>query len=156
RAVPRRRVRRLREQRSRHPEIAFFHALRSATRYSEHGVARRTEQGTHMERRPLVMFACLAVALLLLPRHALPGAKPDSVKAQVKQIKERISAELPKLEALYKPLHTNPELSFQEVETSLRLAKEMRELGFTVAEKVGKTGLVAVLENGKGPTVLVR
>jgi hippurate hydrolase len=109
-----------------------------------------------MEHRPLVTFACLAVALLLLPSHARPGAKPDGVKDQVKQIKERISDELPKLEALYKHLHTNPELSFQEVETSQRLAKEMRELGFTVAEKVGKTGVVAVLENGKGPTVLVR
>ncbi|MCS7168148.1 MAG: amidohydrolase [Gemmatales bacterium] len=60
------------------------------------------------------------------------------------------------LDALYKHLHANPELSFQEVQTAQRLAKEMRQLGFEVTENVGKTGLVCVFKNGPGPVVMVR
>jgi hippurate hydrolase len=60
------------------------------------------------------------------------------------------------LEALYKDLHAHPELAFQEVRTAARMAEEMRQLGFEVTEKVGGTGVVALLRNGAGPTVLVR
>ncbi len=60
------------------------------------------------------------------------------------------------LETFYKHLHTNPELSFHEEETASFLAKELRGIGFEVTEKVGGTGIVAVLKNGEGPTVLVR
>ena len=60
------------------------------------------------------------------------------------------------LEALYKDLHANPELAFQEVRTAAKMAEEMRKLGFEVTEKVGGTGVVALLRNGAGPTVLVR
>jgi len=62
----------------------------------------------------------------------------------------------PQLDALYKDIHTHPELAFQEVRTASRLAAEMRALGFEVTEKVGRTGLVAIFRNGSGPTVLVR
>jgi amidohydrolase len=57
---------------------------------------------------------------------------------------------------LYKDLHTHPELSFQEIRTAGILAAEARAAGFEVTEKVGRTGVVAVLKNGKGPTVLIR
>jgi hippurate hydrolase len=57
---------------------------------------------------------------------------------------------------VYKDLHAHPEIAFQEVRTAGKLAAEMRKLGFDVTEKVGKTGIVAVLRNGAGPTVLVR
>jgi len=60
------------------------------------------------------------------------------------------------LDALYKDLHQNPELGFQETATAAKLAKAMRALGFEVTEGVGKTGVVAIYRNGKGPTVLVR
>ena len=53
-------------------------------------------------------------------------------------------------------MHSNPELSLQEIQTSALLAKELKDLGFDVTEKVGKTGVVGVLKNGKGPTILVR
>src|SRR5262249_4527893 len=62
----------------------------------------------------------------------------------------------PSLEALYKHIHSHPELSLQEVQTAARLAKELKAVGFEVTEKVGSTGIVGVLKNGKGPTVLVR
>jgi hippurate hydrolase len=60
------------------------------------------------------------------------------------------------LVTLYKDLHTHPELSFQEVRSAGILAAEARAAGFDVTEKVGRTGVVAVLKNGPGPTVLIR
>ncbi len=60
------------------------------------------------------------------------------------------------LTATYKELHAAPELSLEESASAARLAKQMRGLGFEVTEGVGGTGLVAVLRNGEGPTVLVR
>ena len=60
------------------------------------------------------------------------------------------------LEALYKHFHANPELSFKEFETAKRLAAEIRALGYDVTEGVGGTGIVAVLKNGDGPTVMIR
>ena len=60
------------------------------------------------------------------------------------------------LEPLFNHLHSNPELSYMEVQTAARMARELRAAGFEVTEGVGKTGLVAILRNGKGPTVMVR
>lgn len=60
------------------------------------------------------------------------------------------------LESLYEHFHTHPELSLMEVETAARLAEEIRALGFEVTENVGGTGIVAVLENGEGPTLMLR
>jgi hippurate hydrolase len=59
-------------------------------------------------------------------------------------------------EQLYKHLHANPELSYQEEKTAARLAAELRAIGFQVTEKVGGHGVVGVLRNGPGPTVMVR
>src|SRR5262249_26024845 len=56
----------------------------------------------------------------------------------------------------YKELHSHPELSSQEAQTSARLAHGMKELGYEVTTGVGGYGLVAVLRNGNGPTILVR
>lgn len=60
------------------------------------------------------------------------------------------------LEDLYRHYHLHPELSFQESSTSRRMAEELRQLGFEVTEGVGGYGVVGVLRNGEGPTVLVR
>lgn len=60
------------------------------------------------------------------------------------------------LENLYLHLHQNPELSFQEKETAARMALELRSAGYEVTENVGGYGLVGVMENGEGPTLLVR
>ena len=67
-----------------------------------------------------------------------------------------IQEDYPYLESLYLHLHQNPELSFHEEKTSERMADELRSLGFTVTEKVGGYGVVGVLNNGEGPTVLLR
>lgn len=57
---------------------------------------------------------------------------------------------------LYRHFHAHPELSFEEVETGARVAKELRDLGLEVTDKFAKTGVVALLKNGPGPTVLIR
>ena len=77
-------------------------------------------------------------------------------KALSTDIEKKIAAEYPTLDALYKDLHAHPELGFQEVRTAAKLAKELRAVGFQVTEKVGGTGIVGVLKNGKGPVILVR
>ena len=67
-----------------------------------------------------------------------------------------LDALYPELEKFYVDLHQNPELSFHEEKTAAKLAERLRALGYEVATGVGKTGVVAVMKNGKGPTVLVR
>jgi hippurate hydrolase len=67
-----------------------------------------------------------------------------------------IAGHLEGLVRLYMQLHAHPELSFQEVETSKRVAEELRKIGAEVTSGVGKLGVVGVLKNGPGPVVLVR
>ncbi|CAN0620800.1 N(alpha)-acyl-glutamine aminoacylase [Burkholderia multivorans] len=67
-----------------------------------------------------------------------------------------IDALLPELEAIYKDLHRHPELSMQEVRTASIVADYVTKLGYEVTRNVGVTGVVAVLRNGEGPTVMLR
>ena len=60
------------------------------------------------------------------------------------------------IETLYIDLHRNPELAFQEVQTAAKLAARVKALGYDVTTGVGGTGIVAVLKNGPGPTVMLR
>ena len=71
-------------------------------------------------------------------------------------LREAIAKDMPSLMEIYRDLHANPELSFQEFRTAEKLAAEARRLGFEVTEKVGQTGVVAVLKNGPGPVVMIR
>ena len=57
---------------------------------------------------------------------------------------------------LYKELHANPELSYQEYETSKKLASVLESIGYQVTRNVGGNGVVALLENGDGNTVMFR
>ena len=63
---------------------------------------------------------------------------------------------LPELEALYKDIHAHPELSMQETRTAGIAADHLRASGFEVTTGVGKTGVVGILRNGDGPTVMLR
>src|SRR5678815_4463696 len=67
-----------------------------------------------------------------------------------------IDAIYPTIETLYKALHRNPELAFQETQTVAKLAARLKALGFEVTTGVGKTGIVAIMKNGGGPTVMLR
>ena len=63
---------------------------------------------------------------------------------------------LPGLEALYKDLHAHPELSMQETRTAALAADRLRSAGYEVTAGIGKTGVVGLLRNGDGPTVMLR
>jgi hippurate hydrolase len=95
------------------------------------------------------MHRLVAFLLALL---ASPVVSDDSVEV----IDRRLAAEADALDALYRHLHAHPELSFHEEKTSRRMAEELRACGFEVTEKVGGWGVVGVLRNGPGRTVLVR
>ncbi len=101
----------------------------------------------------------VVLALLALPAMAMaqdgPRATPV-VPAHQQPLAAGITRELPSLMALYRDLHANPELSGNEVRSAARLAREARSAGFTVTEGVGGHGVVAVLRNGPGPTLLIR
>ncbi len=90
-----------------------------------------------------------AIAALLMTTSVTSSAIAGDLKSDVQ-------ADYKNLESLYKWFHANAELSFQEKKTSARLAKELRALGIDVTEGVGGYGVVGVVKNGKGPTLLIR
>jgi hippurate hydrolase len=85
-----------------------------------------------------------------LPAHA---ALPADLAAQVRAA---IKADTPRLTAMFKDIHQNPELGFMEKRTAAIVAREMKALGFTVTTGIGGTGVVGVLKNGDGPVVMYR
>src|SRR5947207_12006864 len=92
--------------------------------------------------------------LIFLPALALAQERPKSIA----------DAELPSLLAIYKDVHAHPELSMHEERSAAIVAKELKAAGCEVTERVGKYekpgatcfGVVGVMKNGAGPTVLVR
>ena len=101
--------------------------------------------------KPLLASAALCAAAALSPANA----EIDVIHLKP-AIEASVEADYPRLDALYKELHAHPEVAFEEVKTSAKLAAEMRALGFEVTEKIGKTGVVAIYKNGDGPTIMVR
>src|SRR5271170_7174576 len=78
-----------------------------------------------------------------------------SLWAQAPSSKE-VDAVYPDAHALYVDLHQHPELSSHETQTAAKLANGLRGLGYDVTEHVGGTGIVAILKNGAGTTVMLR
>jgi hippurate hydrolase len=88
----------------------------------------------------------LTVLLLLLSPYCVSGQEPSAwVKSNLTDLVE-----------LYVHLHKNPELSFEEEKTAARIAQELEACGAIVTKNVGGHGVVGILENGEGPTVMVR
>jgi hippurate hydrolase len=81
----------------------------------------------------------------------------QSVNQSINQsITDSVKADIQQLEKTYHHLHQSPELSKQEFQTAIFLAKELRQHGFEVTEGLANTGLVAIFKNGNGPTVMLR
>ena len=99
-----------------------------------------------MKTRTLPCIVALGFSVAL-------GQAADSIKDWVAKA---VDTELPSLVSLYKHFHANPELSFMEAETAKRLAAELRTAGLKVTTGVGGHGLVGMLKNGDGPTLLIR
>ncbi len=103
---------------------------------------------------PSTLLTALALSLAGTLTFSTAQAAVDPALREA--VAKKVTAEYPALEAIYQDLHSNPELSFMETRTAGIVAKELRALGFEVTEKVGNTGVVAVLKNGAGPTLLIR
>lgn len=88
--------------------------------------------------------ALIAAALVGSPCGATPPALGG------------LDAIYPSIEALYIDLHRTPEISLQEEKTAAKLAARLRDLGYEVTERIGGHGVVGVLRNGDGPTVMLR
>jgi amidohydrolase len=82
-------------------------------------------------------------------KPAKSGGSSDPRSVNLKEL-------LPDLEDLYKDIHSHPELSMQETRTAGIVAKRLKAAGYEVTTKVGKTGVVGLLRNGDGPTVMLR
>ena len=100
-----------------------------------------------MKLLPLPALSFLVA--LAVPLRAADGTTPAVVA-------QKLAADYPSLLALYSDLHAHPELSLMEEKTAAKLAAELRAVGFEVTEKFGGHGIVGVLKNGPGPTLLVR
>src|SRR5580704_649299 len=79
-----------------------------------------------------------------------------STFAQTAATSKEVETVYPDAHALYLDIHQNPELSSHETQTAAKLASRLRSLGYDVTEHVGGTGIVAILKNGTGPTVMLR
>ncbi len=90
----------------------------------------------------------------LLATVAIPARAADATVRS--DVASRLAADYPALEAFYHDLHLHPELSLLEVQTSAKVAAKLRDAGFDVTEKFGGYGVVGVLRNGPGPTLLIR
>ena len=107
-----------------------------------------------MKNAPFPQGWTLGIAAVLALLSASLGAQ---------ELDTFVNSQLPSLVSIYKTIHSHPELSHHEEHTSALLAAELRKVGYTVTERVGKYpdgsqayGVVAVLQNGPGPRLLIR
>jgi hippurate hydrolase len=111
--------------------------------------------GKLMSSRPILKHLTLTMAVLALAGpHALAGSLlSEGVAATIdRHIDESVSQWI----AFYKTCHSHPELSLHEEQSAARLAKVFKDAGMDVTSGVGGYGVVGVLANGKGPTLLIR
>src|SRR5260221_2160445 len=104
--------------------------------------------------KKIFSLAPLILALIVFPSRFQNAAEVSTALRE--SVQARISDDYPHLDQLYKDLHAHPELSFHEEKTSARIAAELKEAGFDVTTNVGGHGVVGVLRNGAGPTILLR
>ncbi len=113
-------------------------------------------------RRSFRNASASRLGLLIMLASALPAAAdPKAVAVRERthlrhDIVRFIDAELPGWVALYKEMHASPELSLMEEKSAARMAGLFRKAGYDVTERVGGFGVVGLLKNGPGPTILIR
>lgn len=95
--------------------------------------------------RELLQVVCLLSVLFI-----------SSVQTHAETVALWAQEQVPQLTQLYEELHQAPELSFEEEQTAARMANEMRSLGLDVTTQIGGHGVVALLKNGTGKTLLLR
>src|SRR5579884_997010 len=102
--------------------------------------------------------SCLSSVTPMLKTLSLPltFVLTASLLAQGPSLSKEVQTASADSYKLYVDLHEHPELSSHETQTAAKLADRLRSLGYEVTKHVGGTGIVAVMKNGDGPTVLLR
>lgn len=104
----------------------------------------------------LLMLTLAGFIFCLLPNAPLKAQVTDENPEKNASLKELVNQNYNHLESTYKQLHSSPELSFQEKETSSFIARELKRLGYEVTTNIGGYGVVGILKNGSGPVIMVR
>lgn len=99
-------------------------------------------------------FRCIVITFTLGSMATI--AIPSLAMAQADNVRQWAKSQMEELLPLYRHFHTHPELSLAEKETSARVADELRRAGMEVTTGVGGYGVVGLLKNGEGPTVMIR
>jgi hippurate hydrolase len=100
--------------------------------------------------RNSIVLSCLLLLAVTRRTHAA------NVPLSKLELKQQVDALYPRLFEFYIELHAHPELSWQEKETSGRMATELKQAGYEVSAGIGGYGVAAVLKNGAGPCILIR
>jgi amidohydrolase len=119
--------------------------LRLTTKPDDESQILATRHGRSYDPGNMKLFNFLLLAFLVA-----------SVRAQSPSSSKEVDAVYREAHELYVDLHEHPELSTHETQTAAKLAGRLRGLGYDVTEHVGGTGVVAILKNGPGPTVMLR
>lgn len=109
-----------------------------------------------MARARIVSFAVTCLCITICGMTLLADAKADRPARDSAPIKQWVDEQIGPLVSIYRDFHAHPEVSFQEAETAKRLAALLQAAGYEVTTDVGGHGLVAILRNGDGPTVMLR
>ena len=114
--------------------------------------SQRNTSFIHAVARRILSVASLCWFSILLIWSGLA----QSSGSDLSWIPPGVDREFPSLFELYRHLHANPEIAFQEVRTAQRMARELEASGFEVSRDIGGHGVVGLLRNGEGPTLMLR
>jgi len=104
----------------------------------------------------LVVGVILGWLAMPSPGQSLLSAGELGDADLAKKVARLVEQDEERLLKIFKHLHANPELAFQETKTAALVAKELKELGYQTHTGIGKTGVVGILKNGPGPVVMFR
>ena len=107
-----------------------------------------------MKNVNIIVSVCISAWIFL--GHQLPAGAAGNNDLVKDDIASVLNREISSLKELYIDLHKTPELSSQEIKTAMKMAEELRNAGYEVTTGVGGTGVVGIIRNGSGKTVMVR
>jgi len=116
-----------------------------------------------MRNLAVLASAALLAAGVAVGRVGMPKPDPPTLSAGepaeadlAKKVAKAVAQDEEHLVEIFKHIHANPELAFREEKTAALVARKFKELGYETHTGIGKTGVVGVLKNGPGPTVMFR